>query len=57
MGNIVSECFEEEGLEVLSRIENKNIPVVIALSKENSREVSMEMREFANVFFLWRWKE
>lgn len=57
LGHIVSEGFEKEGSVSAGRIEDKNIPVVVALSKENSREVSVKMREFANVFYLWRWKE
>lgn len=57
LGHIVSEGFQREGLVEVSRIEDKNIPVVVALSKENSREVAARMREFANVFYLWRWKE
>lgn len=57
LGHIVSEGFQEKGLVPVSRIEDKSIPVVIALSKENSREVSLKMQGFANVFYLWRWKE
>lgn len=57
LGHIVSKGFQETGLMEASRIEDKSIPVVIALSKENSREVSLKMQGFANVFYLWRWKE
>lgn len=57
LGHIVSEGFENEGFVSAGRIEDKNIPVVVTLSKENSREVSTKMREFTNVFYLWRWKE
>lgn len=57
LGHIVSEGFQGEGMVEASRIENKSIPVVVALSKENSREVSSKMQEFANFFYLWRWKE
>lgn len=56
LGHIVSEGFAEDGVKVISRIEDKSIPIVIALSKENSKEVSTKMEEFANVFYLWRWK-
>ena len=57
LGHIVSEGFREEGMGIASQIEDKNIPVVVALSKENSREVSPQMQEFTNVFYLWKWKE
>lgn len=57
LGYIVSEGFEEEGLIPVSQIEDKSIPVVVALSKENSREVSVKMQGFTNVFYLWRWRE
>lgn len=59
-GYIVSESFAQDGLKTANRIEDKNIPVVVALSKENSKEVaevSLELKEFANVFYLWRWKK
>lgn len=57
LGRIVSEGFQEEGLVTVSRIKDKGIPIVVALSKENSKEVSKEMQDFANVFYLWRWRE
>ena len=56
LGHIVSEGFKGAGLVEASRIEDKSIPVVVALSKENSREVSAKMQGFAKVFYLWRWK-
>lgn len=57
IGHIVSEHFQKEGLKTASRIEDKNSPVVVALSKENSKEISAQMQGFTNVFYLWRWKE
>lgn len=57
LGHIVSEGFQGEGLVEVSRIEDKDIPVVVALSKENSREVSLKMQGSADVFYLWRWRE
>lgn len=57
LGHIVSEGFEKAGAVPAGRVEDKSIPVVVALSKENSRDVSMELRGFADVFYLWRWRE
>lgn len=57
LGHMVSEGFEKEGLEAAGRMEDRDIPVVVALSKENSREVSPQLAGFRDVFYLWRWRE
>ena len=56
LGHIVSKGFQKKGLVEVSWIEDKNTPIVVALSKENSREISTQMYEFTNIFYLWRWK-
>lgn len=62
-GRIVSDRYAQDrsrgknAVIPISQVEDKKIPVIVTLSKENSREVAQFMKGFTNVFYLWRWKE
>lgn len=61
-GYIVSDSFyrqlqnKSEYVMALSSVTDKNLPIVVTLSKENSRNVAPALLNFTNVFFLWRWR-
>lgn len=58
VSDIFNDCMHDEGknITVLSSVENKNLPIIVALSKANTREVALNLEKFTNVFYLWRWK-
>ncbi len=62
-GRIVSDRYAQDrsrgknAVIPIRQVEDKKIPVIVTLSKENSREVAQFMKGFTNVFYLWRWKE
>lgn len=54
----VQDCPKSENVMIpISQVEDKKIPIIVALTKENSKEVAQSLKEFTNVFYLWRWKE
>lgn len=61
-GYIVSNTFYRDELKgkknviALGEVKDMTLPIVVTLSKENSREVAPMLQRFHNVFFLWRWK-
>lgn len=62
-GYIVSDAYynrvqnDKERVTALSSVKDKNLPLIVTLSKENSREVAPTLQKFTNVFYLWRWRQ
>lgn len=62
-GYLVSDSFYDQtavkqaNLFPVSKVTDTDIPIVVALSKENTRETASLLQRFTNVFYLWRWEK